>query len=76
MSSIYEVVDVSKLFHSVGSAKKSDLWKKAASLAKANSEDFHVESFLIASGDEGLPFLSGDVMENKFNMSIVPVRVI
>lgn len=75
-SSIVDVVSVSKLFHSVHAAKKAEVWTKAASVAKANPDDFHVDAFSIASDDGGAPFITGDVMEDKFNMTIIPVRVI
>lgn len=75
-SSIVDVITVSKLFHSVHAAKKADVWAKAASLAQANPSDFHVDAFSIASDDGGAPFITGDVMEGKFNMTIIPIRVI
>ena len=66
-----------KVYHSVSSAKKSETWKAAEKLAKENPNDYYVTPFSIASDDgTGSPFVFGDIMENKFNMQIFPIRVI
>lgn len=76
-SSIYDVTNyVYQLFHSVHAAKKNEVWQKNEKLAKEKPSEFHVTPFSIASDDYGSPFISGDVMEGKFNMEIIGVRVI
>lgn len=74
---ICDVVRVEhKLYHSVNSARKSELWTEALNKAKENPEKFHVSDFNIASDAGGEPFMYGDVMQDKFNRSIIPVKVI
>lgn len=65
-----------QLYHSVSAAKKNETWKAREKLAKENPDQYHVTLFSIASDSYGEPFTYGDVMEGKFNMQIVPIRVI
>lgn len=74
---IYDAVSrVWRLFHSVSAAKKHEVWKEREKLAKENPKDYHVTPFSIASDDSGEPFTYGDVMNGKFNMKIISIRVI
>lgn len=74
---IYDVEErVCRLFHSVSSAKKCDIWKEREKLAKEKPEEYHVTPFSIASDDFGEPFIYGDCFSGKFNMEIIGVRVI
>lgn len=74
---IYDVINVChKLFHSVHAAKKADVWKEREKLVKEKPDEYHVTPFSIASDDGGSPFIYGDVMGDKFNMEIIPIRVI
>lgn len=67
---------VFQIFHSVHAAKKHEVWKKRAQLAKEKPDEYHVTPFSIASDDFGEPFIYGDAMSGKFNMEIIGVRVI
>lgn len=74
---IFDVIRyVDQLFHSVHAAKKHEVWKKREETAMEKPEEYHVAPFSIASDDFGEPFTYGDVMEGKFNMEIIGVRVI
>lgn len=66
-----------QLFHSVASAKKSDIWQKYLLIAKNDAKHHHISDFCIASDDNmGQPFEYGDIMDGKFNIKIIPVMVI
>lgn len=67
---------VFQLYHSVSAAKKNDVWKEKEKLYKENPTQYHVTPFSIASDYYGEPFVYGDVMENKFNMQIIGIKVI
>ena len=76
---IYDVHSTcSQLFHSVTEAKKSKFYNEYLKKAKENPDEHIITNFGIAcKGDfEDDEFLYGDVMENKWNLSIKPVRVI
>ena len=75
--SIHDVVKtVHQAYHSVLAAKKSDIWKEREKIAKETPDKFHVTPVSIASDDYGEPFTYGDVMDDKFNMRIIGVKVI
>lgn len=76
MSSIFDVIRHSGLYHSVSAAKKNELWKEREKLAEYYPEKYHVTPFSITSDDCGTPFAFGDVMEGKFNSEIIGVKVI
>lgn len=66
-----------KVFHSVSAARKSEQWKIREAEAKKEPEKFIVSYNQIASKDcFGQPFNYGDVMEGKFNLEVIPVRVV
>lgn len=67
---------VHQLYHSVSAAKKNDIWKHREELSKESPDQYHVTPFSIASDHGGEPFIYGDVMEGKFNMKIISVKVI
>lgn len=74
---MYNVIrHVPEVFHSVHSAKKNQAWEEKEKLAKENPEKYHTTPFSIASDNGGEPFEYGDVMEGKFNMEIIGVKVI
>lgn len=74
---MYDVIKtIPKAFYSVSTAKKYTVWKEREENAKRNPKNFHVSPFSIASDNYGNPFLFGDVMEDKFNMKIIGVKVI
>ena len=76
-NNIYDVVrNVPEIFHSVHFAKKNRVWRDREKIAKENPEGYHITPFSIASDDFGEPFTYGDVMEGKFNMEIIGVKVI
>ena len=76
LNRIYDVTSRSNLYHSVTAAKKSDMWKEKEKLVNDNPDQYHVTPFSIASDHYGSPFIYGDVMEGKFNMEIITVRVV
>lgn len=77
LTSMNDVVEyVRKCFHSVSEAKKDETWKEKEKLSTESPNEYHVTPFSIASDDNGVPFEFGDVMENKFNIQIISVRVI
>lgn len=67
---------VPELFHSISAAKKNEIWKERENLVKAEPEKFHITPISIASDDFGEPFVYGDVMQDKFNMKIIGIKVI
>lgn len=76
---IYDVYSTcSQLFHSVTEAKKSKFYKKYLDKANENPDDHIISNFGIACKEEygDDEFLYGDVMENRWNLSIKSVRVI
>lgn len=74
---IYDVVrHVPELFHSVSAAKKNKIWEERENLAKEEHEKYHITPFSIASDDFGEPFVYGDVMQDKFNMKIIGIKII
>lgn len=77
LGDMYDVIKtIPKAFYSVSTAKKYTVWKEREENAKRNPKNFHVSPFSIASDNYGDPFLFGDVMEDKFNMKIIGVKVI
>lgn len=76
-NAIYDVINHTKLYHSVSELKKEcTLWIEAEKLAKENPKEYHVTGFSIASDDCGEPFDFGDCMSGKFNIKIIAVKVI
>lgn len=74
---IYDVIRcVPELFHSVSAAKKNEIWEERENLAKVEPEKYHITPFSIASDDFGESFVYGDVMQDKFNMKIIGIKVI
>lgn len=74
---IYDVIRyVYQLYHSVSAAKKNEVWNEREKLAKEDPGKYHITPFSIASDDFGEPFMYGDVMQGKFNMEIIGVKVI
>lgn len=76
---IYDVYTTcSQLFHSVTEAKKSKFYKEYLDKANEKPDDHIITNFGIACKEEfgDDEFLYGDVMENRWNLSIKPVRVI
>lgn len=71
-----DIITISKVFHSVTAAKKSKKWKSTEKLVKENPQNYHVTPLMIASDDCGSPFVYGDIMQDKFRMEIIAVRLI
>ena len=75
---IYNVIGHSnRVYYSINSLKMNDeIWKKYEKIAKEDPEHYHITDFSIASDYGGQPFEYGDVMEDKFNMRIINLKLL
>lgn len=76
VSTIYDVIKHSPLYHSMSAAKKDGFWVAKEKLAKENPDKYHVTPYSIASDDCGVPFTYGDSMDGNFNMKIIGIKLI
>ena len=75
---IYNVIGHSnRVYYSIHDLKMNDeIWKKYEKIAKEDPENYHITDFSIASDNNGQPFTYGDVMEDKFNMRIINLKLL
>lgn len=78
LGKIRDIVTYSKqVFHSASAARKSSIWKNRERVAKKNPEDhIFTEQYIATKEATGEPFTHGDIFMDKFNMSIIGIKLI
>lgn len=74
---IYDVTTTSKIYSCSSDAKTDNIWQSAMKRAeKEGPDEVRVSDDRVTCIDhDGYPFVHGDIMEDKFNVSIKRIRV-
>lgn len=64
-----------KFFACKDHAKEDPLWKKYEDISQKDPENHHISDTKICSDEYGEEWFYGDVMEGKFEIEILPIKI-